>query len=264
MLDAGKYFLKKQKRSTGISEKEIIKIAVKSLGLDDLSKFNPGEKIIEYLIAEKGKQKLLKMNLQEFTEETASESPAPGGGSISALTGALGIALGTMVANLSSHKRGWDDRWEEFSDWAEKGQVYISDLLKLIDEDTSAFNKILEAMGLPNNTEEEKKNRKIAIQEATKYAIEVPFTVMKKAYATLDLIKAMAEKGNPNSASDVGVGVLCICTAIKGAFLNVRTNASGLEDKNYVNKIIEEGEQIVKSTELIEKEVIASVENKFK
>lgn len=264
MLEAGKYFLRKQKRSVGVSEKEIIKIAVRSLGLDDLYQFKPEEKIIEYLLEEKGKEKLLGMNLTEFAEETASESPAPGGGSISAYVGALGIALGTMVANLSSHKRGWDERWEEFSGWAEKGQVYLRDLLKLVDEDTRSFNKILDAFGLPNNNENEKITRKAAIQDATKQAIEVPFTVMKKAFKSMEIIKAMAEKGNPNSASDAGVGALCAVTAIKGAFLNVKINASGLEDKDYVKSKILEGEQILTDALKLEKAILTAVEANIK
>ena len=260
MLDAGKYFLRKQKRSVGISEKEIIKIAVKSLGLDDLYKFNPQEKIIEYLLANKENDKLLAMNLSEFAEETASESPAPGGGSISAYVGALGIALGTMVANLSSHKRGWDNRWEEFSDWAEKGQVSLKELLKLVDEDTRAFNRILEAFGLPNGNEHEKAARKAAIQEATKYAIEVPFTVMKKALESMKVIQAMAIEGNPNSASDAGVGALCAVTAIKGAFLNVKINASGLDDKEFVSSKIQEGEMILSLAMDLEHQILEAVE----
>ena len=214
MLDAAKYFLKKQQRSIGISEKELIKIAVKSLGLDDLAPFKPEERIIEYLLNTDSSAKLVKMNLIDFVEETASESPAPGGGSISAYVGTLGISLGTMVANLSSHKKGWDARWEEFSEWAEKGQKIKNELLKLVDEDTNAFNKIMTAFGLPKSTADEKKERDKAIQTATKYATEIPFQVMKLSYDSMEIIKAMVEKGNPNSITDAGVGALCARSAV--------------------------------------------------
>jgi len=231
MIDAGKYFLKKQNRSAGIPEKEILKIAVKSMGLDDLYEFKPEEKIIEYkLAADQKKKQLVDMSLTEFTDETASESPAPGGGSVSAYMGAMGVALGTMVANLSSHKRGWDDRWEEFSDWAEKGMQYQNELVRLVDEDTNAFNKIMDAFSLPKKTDEEKVFRKQAIEEATKNAILVPFKVMEVSYKALELIKAMAENGNPNSVSDAGVGALAIRSCVKGAFLNVKINSGDLEE----------------------------------
>ncbi len=263
MLDAGKYFLRKQNRSTGIPEKEIIKIAVKSLGLDDLYPFDPDKKIIEYLLKDKSKKYLVDMNLTDFADETASESPAPGGGSISAYVGALGVSLGTMVANLSSHKRGWDDRWEEFSDWAEKGMAIQQELLKLVDEDTNAFNKIMDAFGLPKGSDEEKAARKKAIQDATKYAIEVPFRVMKKSYESLEVIRAMAETGNPNSVSDAGVGALCVRSAVMGAYLNVKINASGLNDKEFVEKILAEGKDIEDKTLQEEKDILEIVNKKI-
>ncbi len=254
MLDAGKYFLLKQQRSVGISEKEIIKIAVKSLGLDDLKPFNPEEKIIEYVLADKKKKRLVGMNLVAFADETASESPAPGGGSISAYAGVLGASLATMVANLSSHKRGWDERWKEFSDWAEKGQKLKDELLYLVDEDTNAFNKIMDAFGLPKATDEEKAARSAAIKEASKYAIEIPFRVMQKAAEAMPIAKAMAETGNPNSVSDAGVGALCIRTAVYGAYLNVKINAAGLDDK---------ADEILNRTMEAEKEVIDIVKSKM-
>lgn len=264
MLDAGKYFLKKQNRSLGIPEKEIIKIAVKSLGLDDLYKFKPEEKIIEYkLAADEKKRKLVDMTLIEFTDETASESPAPGGGSVSAYMGAMGVALGTMVANLSSHKRGWDDRWEEFSDWAEKGMKYQNELVRLVDEDTDAFNKIMDAFGLPKKTDEEKITRKQAIQDATKNAIMIPFKVMGIAYKALEVVKAMAEIGNPNSVSDAGVGALALRSCVKGAFLNVKINSGDLEDKNFVQTVMKKGEEIEINTQKLEEEILKIVESKI-
>ncbi len=264
MIDAGKYFLRKQNRSVGIPEKEIIKIAVKSLGLDDLYEFKPEEKIIEYkLAADAKKKKLVDMTLTEFTDETASESPAPGGGSVSAYMGAMGVALGTMVANLSSHKRGWDDRWEEFSDWAEKGMKYQSELVRLVDEDTDAFNKIMDAFGLPKKTDEEKAARKEAIQDATKNAIMVPFRVMEVAYNALEVVKAMAEIGNPNSVSDAGVGALAIRSCVKGAFLNVKINSGDLEDKTFVESVSKKAQEIDKNTEELEKEILEIVESKL-
>ena len=236
MLDAGKYFLKKQKRSVGVSEKELIRIAVISMGLDELAPFKPEEKIIEYMLMDKSDNKLVSMNLSDFADETASESPAPGGGSIAAYIGALGVSLGTMVANLSSHKKGWDERWEEFSNWAEKGQQYKNELVRLVDADTKAFNQIMDAFALPRSTGEEKATRKKAIQEATKKAIEIPFAVMQNAYGSMEVIKAMAETGNPNSVSDAGVGALCARSAVMGAFMNVRINAAGYDDKDFVNR----------------------------
>ena len=238
LLDAGKYFLKKQQRSVGVSEKELIKIAVKSLGLDELKPFNPEEKIIEYMLQEKVSKKLINMTLSEFVDETASESPAPGGGSVSAYIGSLGISLATMVANLSSHKRGWDDRWEVYSEWAEKGQNIKSELLKLVDEDTNAFNEIMESFGLPKGNEEEKKIRDTAIQSATRKAIEVPFRVMELAYSSFDVIEEMVKSGNPNSVTDAGVGALCARSAVIGAYLNVKTNTTGLHDKEFVGSML--------------------------
>lgn len=263
MLDAGKYFLRKQKRSTGISDDEIIKIAVKSLGLDDLTPFDPKKKIIEYLLEDPQVKKLGKMTLQQFSEETASESAAPGGGSISAYMGALGAALGTMVANLSSHKRGWDDRWEEFSNWADKGKYYHNELLKLVDEDTKAFNAIMDAFGLPKKSDEEKTTRKKAIQEATKYAIEVPLKVMKLSFESMQVMKAMAEFGNPNSVSDAGVGALAARSAVLGAFLNVKINVVSYDNKNFATKILTEGNELASKTTLLEKEILEIVESKI-
>lgn len=245
MLDAGKYFLKKQQRSVGVSDDELIKIAIKSMGLDDIHKFNPQEKIIEFVMAEKRKKKLIDLNLKTFMDETASESPAPGGGSISSYMGALGVALGTMVANLSSHKHGWDDKWEFFSDWAEKGKEIQNRLLYLVDEDTEAFNKILEAFGLPKKSDEEKSARSVAVQEATKNAAIIPFRVMETAFSGFELIRQMVEMGNPNSITDAGVGALALRSCIKGAFLNVKINASGLTDKTFAADIISKATIIV-------------------
>ena len=264
MLDAGKYFLKKQQRSTAVSEKELIKIAIKSLGLDDLYKFKPQEKIIEYVIADKTAKKLVDLTCTGFADETASESMAPGGGSVSAYVGSLGIALGVMVANLSSHKRGWDERWEEFSDWADNGRSYLDKLIFLVDEDTNAYNKIVDAFGLPKSSAEEKTARSKSIQDATKYAIEIPFEVMKTTFKSMPIIKAMAELGNPNSASDAGVGSLCAMAAIKGAYLNVRINSGSLKDKDYVNKVLEEGAMIVKEAEILLNETMVLVEKNIK
>ena len=263
MLDAGKYFLQKQKRSTGVSEKELIKIAVKSMGLDELSHFKPEERIIEYMLRNKEDSKLVSMTLAEFADETASESPAPGGGSIAAYLGSLGASLAAMVANLSSHKKGWDERWEEFSDWAEKGQVYKDELLKLVDADTKAFNKIMEAMQLPKATDEEKSTRKQAMDDATKLAIEIPFKVMQTALASMDVIKAMAETGNPNSVSDAGVAALCARSAVMGAFMNVRINAAGFTDKNFVDDIIANGKEIENDAAALETEILKIVNEKI-
>lgn len=266
MLDAGKYFLKKQKRSIGISDDEIIKIAIKSLGLNELYPFDPKKKIIEYILQEKETKKpnLYDFTVKDFIYETASESPAPGGGSISAAMGAMGAALGTMVANLSSHKPGWDERWEEFSNWAEKGKKFHEELLSLIDEDTNAFNKIMEAYSLPKNTEQEKEIRKKAIQHATKYAIEVPFKVMKLAYESMEVMHAMAEIGNPNSISDAGVGAIAARACVMGAYLNVKINCSSYEDKNFVESIIAQGAEIEKKAIEYEKKILEIVNNKIK
>lgn len=263
ILDAGKYFLKKQNRSVGISEEEIIKIAVKSLGLDDLKPFIPEEKIIEYVLNGKEQKKLIDFTCKGFASETASESPAPGGGSIAAYLGSLGTALGTMVANLSSHKAGWDERWEEFSDWAEKGQKIMAELLFLVDEDTNAFNKIMDAFSLPKASDEQKVIRTKAIQDATKYATEVPFRTMQKAYDAFEIVKTMAVKGNPNSVTDAGVGALCLRSAIMGAFLNVRINASGLKDEEFKNRIITEGKEIEDKAVFMEQEILNIVNGKI-
>ncbi len=263
MLDAGKYFLLKQKRSVGVSEKELIKIAIKSMGLDELGPFKPEERIIEYMLADKAGSKLISMTLADFTDETASESPAPGGGSIAAYVGSLGVSLATMVANLSSHKKGWDERWDEFSNWAEKGEQYKNELLKLVDADTRAFNRIMDAFGLPKGTDAEKAARTQAIQDATKYAIEIPFAVMQAAYNSMEVIKAMAEIGNPNSVSDAGVGALCARSAVMGAFMNVRINAAGYNDKDYVADIIAKGKAIEDSTIALEAEILAVVNEKI-
>lgn len=263
ILDAGKYFLKKQQRSTGISEAEIIKIAVKSLGLDELGPFKPEGRIIEYMLNADSGKKLVDMTLTDFAEETASESAAPGGGSISAYAGVLGVSLGTMVANLSSHKRGWDDRWEEFSEWAEKGQAYKNELLRLVDEDTNSFNKIMDAFRLPKDTDEEKTARKQAISDATKYAIEIPFKVMETAYQSMEVNKAMAEFGNPNSVTDAGVGALCARTAVMGAFMNVKINCKDLDDQSFVDDIISRGEEIQNKAIELEAEIVAITNSKI-
>jgi glutamate formiminotransferase/formiminotetrahydrofolate cyclodeaminase len=263
MLDAGKYFLNKQKRSVGVSESELIKIAVKSMGLDELAPFNPEERIIEYVLKNTADSKLINMNLATFADETASESPAPGGGSISAYVGSLGVSLATMVANLSSHKKGWDNRWQEFSIWAEKGQNLKDQLINLVDADTKAFNDIMSAFNLPKSTDEEKKKRTQCIQEATKYAIEVPFKVMQLSFDSMDLIKTMAIEGNPNSVSDAGVGALCARSAVMGAFMNVRINASGLDDKKFVDEIISKGKLIEKQTIAAETEILSIVNEKI-
>ena len=262
MLDAGKYFLQKQQRSTGISDEEIIRIAVKSLGLNELAPFDPQKKIIEYVLNENSGKKLIDKTLKDFAEETASESPAPGGGSIAAYVGALGAALGTMVANLSAHKRGWDDQWETFSAWAEKGKFYHTQLLNCVDEDTNAFNRIMDAFGLPKNTDAEKAIRKEAIQSATQNAIEVPLKVMQLSLESMEIIAAMAESGNPNSVSDAGVGALCARSAVEGAFLNVKINASGLSDKLYKDRILKEAENFLCMAKKKENEILKIVHQK--
>ena len=266
MLEAGKYFLKKQQRSVGVSEAELVKIAVKSMGLDELAPFDPQRKIIEYNL-ETGNpanaKKLIKKNLIEFADETASESPAPGGGSISAYVGALGVSLATMVANLSSHKRGWDERWEEFSEVAERGQKLKDALLRAVDEDTDAFNAIMAAFGLPNGTPEEKAARKAAVQAATKKAIEVPFRVMQDSLKSFEIIRQMAETGNPNSVTDAGVGALCARAAVHGAFLNVKINAAGLDDKAFAAQVVAEGEKMIGAADKAEAEILATVNSKI-
>ncbi|MFN5829528.1 MAG: glutamate formimidoyltransferase [Bacteroidota bacterium] len=255
MLDAGKYFLEKQQRSTGVSEKELIKIAVKSMGLDELSPFNPNERIIEYLLNDQNSGRLINMSLSDFADETASESPAPGGGSISAYVGALGVSLGTMVANLSSHKKGWDAQWKFYSDWALKGQAIKKEMLKMVDEDTNAFNKIMLAFGLPKGNDEEKKVRSEAIQSATKLAIITPYKVMQLALESMELMKVMVEQGNPNSVTDAAVGAICARTAVIGAFMNVRINASGYHDKAFINDMISKGKEIQEKAIALENEI---------
>ena len=262
-LDAGRYYLEQQNRSVGVSEDELIKIAVKSMGLDELSPFEPRKKIIEYSLADAADTPLLNMNLKAFANETASESMAPGGGSISAYVAALGVSLGTMVANLSSHKRGWDDRWEAFSNYAVKGQQLKDQLLSMVDEDTNSFNGIIAAMRLPKGTKEEKATRKAAIQAATKYATEVPFRVMELTLATFEITKNMAEIGNPSSVTDAGGGALCARAAIRGAFLNVKVNASGLNDKDFVQDIIAKGQAIEDKAAALETEIMKIVESKL-
>lgn len=264
IIEAGKYFLRKQQRSVGVSEEELIKIAVKSMGLDDLKPFVPEEKIIEYMIEDKNKKRLIDLTCKGFAEETASESPAPGGGSISAYMGSLAAALGTMVANLSSHKAGWDARWEFFSEWAEKGQDMMRHLLWLVDEDTEAFNKIMAVFAMPKGTDEEKAARAKAMQEATLYATQVPLETMKASVATFPLIKAMAEEGNPNSVSDAGVGALAARAAVLGAHLNVKINAAGLKDRAVADKLIAEADAIAAEACKLEAEILEIVNGKIK
>ena len=263
MLDAGRYFLKKQKRSTGVPDSELIKIAVKSMGFDELNKFRPEEKIIEYRIRDKKTKNLVSLSLETFMNETASESVAPGGGSVSAYMGALGTALGSMVANISSHKRGWDERWEEFSGWAEKGKLIQNELLRLVDEDTNAFNMIMKAFGMPKSSEEEKKERKAAIEEATKKAILVPFKVMEIAYGAYELIEEMVKEGNPNSVTDAGVGALAVRSCIKGAYLNVCVNTEGLADKKFGQEIKAKAADLNAQSEKKEKEIVDKVQNRL-
>ncbi len=256
LLDAGRYFLKKQRRSAGVSEAELVKIAVKSLGLDDLAPFDPRKKVIEYLLEDAAQRPLVSMDLGRFADETASESPAPGGGSISAYLGSLGAALATMVANLSSHKKGWDDRWEEFSDWAERGQRLKDRLLALVDEDTRAFNGIMAAFQLPKDTPEAKAARKAAIQAATRRAIEVPLEVMRLSAESFGVIRAMAEHGNPNSVSDAGVGALCARAAVLGAWLNVKINANGFDDQAFLEAVLAEGQRLADEAMRQESEIL--------
>jgi glutamate formiminotransferase/formiminotetrahydrofolate cyclodeaminase len=263
MLDAGKYFLKMQERSTGIADSEIIKVAVKSLGLDELKPFIPEERIIEYLLEDSSQKPLINMKLNDFADLTGSEMPAPGGGSISAYMGALGAALGTMVANLSSHKRGWDDKWEEYSDWAEKGAEHYKALVNMVDEDTQAFNKIMEAFRLPKKTDQEKAARHEAIQAATKNAIAVPFKIMELAYGSMEVMKAMAEIGLQASVSDAGVGALAAKAAVHGAFMNVKINMGDLEDKAYAAEMTKKGNEILANAIALEKEIVDMVEEKI-
>jgi glutamate formiminotransferase/formiminotetrahydrofolate cyclodeaminase len=263
MLDAGKYFLRKQKRSTGISDEEIIKIAIKSLGLDELAPFDPKKKIIEYLMEDSSEKKLIDRTVKQFTQETASESAAPGGGSVSACMGAMGAALGTMVANLSAHKKGWDERWEEFSGWADKGKTCQDELLRLIDLDTQAFNGIMEAFGLPQKNEDDKLKRKKAIQLATRQAMEIPFRVMQVSYESMEVLMAMAKTGNPNSVSDAGVGALAARSAVMGAALNVRINAGSLEDKEYTTQLLKKVSLLEQLTIELESRILEIVNGKI-
>jgi len=265
LLDAADYFLKKQERSLGISEKEKIKIAVKSLGLDDLSPFNPDQKIIEYILAHKLDQskKLINMSLREFASETSAESPAPGGGSISAYVGALGASLAGMVANLSSHKKGWDKRWEEFSNSAEEALQFQEKLLLLVDEDTRAFNKIMEAFSLPKNSSSEKELRSQAIESASKYAMEIPYITAETALGSMDVLKRMVEKGNPNSVTDAGVGALCARAAVLGAVMNIRVNASGIKDKTFTENLLQKADILEKKAEALEAEIRTLVAEKM-
>ena len=267
LIDAGKYFLEKQQRSTGISEEEIMKIAVKSMGLDDLKPFDPKEKVIEYLMVDEEKaaseERLVRMRCKDFAYETASESPAPGGGSVSAYMGALGAALGTMVANLSSHKPGWDDRWKEFSDWAETGQDILGRLLRLVDEDTAAFNRIMEALGMPKGTDQEKAARAAALEAATLYATQVPLKTMKAASEVFPLVRAMALEGNPNSISDAGVGALAARAAVLGAWLNVKINAASLNDRSAAQALVSEADALAAKAQEDEKEIMETINAKL-
>ena len=264
LIEAGKYFLEKQQRSTGIPETDIIDIAIRSMSLSDLKPFNPREKVIEFLLEDIDKQsRLIDLTVKHFAEETSRESPAPGGGTIAAYMGALAAALGTMVANLSSHKRGWDTQWEKFSRWADRGQEQIAELLELVDEDTEAFNRIMSAFTLPKQTAEDKAARSKAIQEATLYATQVPLHTMQAAYRTFDICRAMAEEGNPNSVSDAGVGALAARAAVLGAGLNVKINAGGLKDRETADRLIAEANQLIAKANEAEKEIMNIVESKL-
>ena len=264
LIDAGKYFLRKQNRSTGIPEEDILKIAVSSMGLADLKPFNPREKVIEYLLEDENKtDRLIDLTVKGFADETSRESPAPGGGTIAAYMGALGAALGTMVANLSSHKPGWDARWEEFSNWADKGQKIQTELMVLVDEDTEAFNRIMSAFGMPKGTDEEKALRSAAIQDATLYATQVPLHTMKVSYHVFELCRTMAEEGNPNSVSDAGVGALAARAAVLGAGLNVKINAAGLKDRATADKLVAEANELIAKANSEEAEILRIVESKM-
>jgi glutamate formiminotransferase / formiminotetrahydrofolate cyclodeaminase len=263
LLDAGRYFLHKQQLSSGVSDEKLIKIAVRSMGLNEIHPFKPEEKIIEYIMEDKNKKRLIDMNLKAFMDETASESPAPGGGSISAYMGALGIALGTMVANLSSNKKGWDDRWKLFSDWAERGKSIQNELLNLVDEDTDAFNKLMETFAMPKKTIEEKSARSAAIQDATKTCILVPLKVMETALSGFGLIRDMVEEGNPNSLTDAGVGALALRACIKGAYLNVKINASDLDDKEFVKEALIRGCDVDSKAKMEEDAIMKIVDEKI-
>ena len=261
MLDAADFFLKKQNRSLGISEADKIKIAIKSLGLDDLKPFNPEERIIEYVMNVNHPKKLIDYTVKGFADETASESMAPGGGSISAYVGALGVSLGTMVANLSAHKPGWDEKWEFYSKWAEKGQYYKKELLFLVDEDTNAFNKIIDGFRMPKSTPEEVKIRKEAIEKATKYATEIPFKVMETSYSSMEVMMAMVKEGIQNSLSDAGVGALCARTAVIGAYFNVRINAKDIKDRVFAESILSKAKEIYEKTKILENKMIELIDS---
>ncbi|MFM2334028.1 MAG: hypothetical protein RL747_1635 [Bacteroidota bacterium] len=263
LLDAGKFFLQKQGMSVGVSESELVDCAIRSMGLNELGPFDPKKKIIEYLLRDEKQSRLVSMSVRDFVNETASDSAAPGGGSISALTGAMGAALGTMVANLSAIKKGWEDRLEEFSPWAAEGQQLKDKLVALVDEDTRAFDAIMSAFGLPKDTPEQVAERKQAIQDASKYATEVPFRTMQTAFDCLPLLKQMAEHGNPNSLSDVGVGALCIKTAVRGAWLNVLINAQGLSDKSWADNIVAEAKALLAKNHAACDEIILGIEAKL-
>ena len=265
LIDAGKYFLEKQHRSTGIPEADIIDIAIHSMGLDDLKPFDPQEKVIEFMLDadENATKKLVDLTVKGFAEETSRESPAPGGGTIAAYMGALGAALGGMVANLSSHKPGWDDRWHEFSVWADKGQALMTELLHLVDEDTQAFNRIMAAFGMPKKTDEDKAARSAAIQEATLYATQVPLRTMKESFQVFELCRAMAEQGNPNSVSDAGVGALAARAAVLGAGMNVKINAGSLKDRAVADALIAEANDLIARANAEEAEITRIVEAKL-
>ena len=267
LVDAGRHFLRKQNRSTGLPERELVHIAIESMGLGNLKPFKPEEKVVEYILEaeeQKGVKKLVDMTCTGFAEETASESPAPGGGSISAYMGALAAALGTMVANLSSHKAGWDERWEFFSDWADNGMSVMNELLYLVDEDTAAFNKIMAVFGMPKGTDEEKAARAEAMEAATLYATQVPLRTMKAAFKAFEVVRAMAEEGNPNSVTDAGVGALAARSAVMGACLNVKINAAGLKDRTTADVLVKEAEEIQAEAQKVEAEILAIVESKIK
>jgi glutamate formiminotransferase/formiminotetrahydrofolate cyclodeaminase len=263
LLDAGRHYLRKQQRSLGVAEPELLKIAVRSLGLDEVAPFNPEERVIEYRLERAEARPLARLTLQQFLDETASESVAPGGGSVAAAVGALGAALGTMVANLSAHKRGWDERWAEFSDWAERGQRAKEHLLHLVDDDTRAYNRVVIALGMPKDSEAERRERAAALEAANLGALEVPWQVMRAAHATFELLHAMAEQGNPASASDAGVGVLCARAAVRAAWLNVRTNASSVRDQRAIAGILQEGTQLEQDAARQEEAILKLVVSRF-
>jgi glutamate formiminotransferase/formiminotetrahydrofolate cyclodeaminase len=263
LLDAGRYFLARQQRSSGVSDDELVKIAVRSLGLSDLAPFKPEERVIEYLLQDASTSRLVRLSLTDFADETASESPAPGGGSVAAYAGALGAALGTMVANLSSHKRGWDARWKEFSDWADRGQQYTQQLVSLVDQDTQAFEQVMAAFALPKSTDEEKALRSAAIQDATRHATEIPFRVMETALASMTVIQAMAETGQESSVSDAGVGALCARAAVLGAFLNVKINAKQLKDRTWADDIVQRGAEIERNAGALEAAILDRVNQRI-